>query len=375
MESYLTAEISSQAVSHNLQLLRQRLSPGTRLCAVVKADCYGHSIKLLLPVISKHADYLAVATPEEAIYLRTLGHTGPILVFFSACAYSDSQELRDALKELVAHHVTLTVVAAPEIKAVAEAAAAVGTPAQVHIKVDTAMGRSGIVHDKAYTLADAIRHTPGVTLGGMYTHFATADETDKALALEQLRRFKSAARAAADRKGLTLHVANSAGTIDIPETHLDMVRPGIAIYGYQPSDDMHTRLPLQPALRLWGRLMQVKTVAGGSSCGYGMTYTFRRDSRVGLVPIGYGDGYFRSLSNSASMRVRGKDVPIRGRVSMDQIIIDLTDVPGAQVGDIVEIISPDPAAPHSVESLARQAGTIPYEITCRLGRRVRRVLT
>ena len=121
-------------------------------------------------------------------------------------------------------------------------------------------------------------------------------------------------------------------------------------------------------------LMQIKNIPAGAKCGYGLTYEFLRDSRVGLVPVGYGDGYFRSLSNRSSMRIRGRDVPTRGRVSMDQIIIDLTDVPAAQVGDIVEIISPDPAAPHSVENLARQANTIPYEITCRLGRRVRRVL-
>ena len=153
-----------------------------------------------------------------------------------------------------------------------------------------------------------------------------------------------------------------------------MIRPGIALYGYQPSDQISTRLPLRPCLRLTGRLMQVKDVPAGSRCGYGLTYRFDRPSRTGLVPVGYGDGYLRSLSNRATMRIRGRDVPIRGRVAMDQIIIDLTDVAGAKVGDEVEIISSDPSAPHSVENLARLAGTIPYEITVRLGRRVRRRL-
>ncbi|MCL2701915.1 MAG: alanine racemase [Phycisphaerae bacterium] len=374
MESYLTAEISSAAVSHNLTVLRQGLSRGTKLCAVVKADCYGHGLDLLLPVISQQADCIGIATPDEAIHLRRMGYQRPILMFFSACAYRDGQDLRDALQELIVQQVTLTVVSPAEVHAVAEAARCVNARADVHIKIDTGMGRSGTWYNQLGEMTDACRRAASVRLAGMYTHFATADETDKALTLEQLRRFLAAVDAAGGRKGLTLHAANSAGTIDLPATHLDMVRPGIAMYGYQPSDTMHTRLPLQPALRLWGRLMQVKSVPNGSSCGYGLTYVFRRDSRVGLVPVGYGDGYFRSLSNRSSMRVRGRDVPIRGNVSMDQIIIDLTDVPDAQVGDPVEIISPDPTAPHSVEHLARHAGTIPYEITCRLGRRVRRVL-
>jgi len=375
MESYLTAEISADAVLHNLALLRQGLSPGTKLCAVVKADCYGHGLDLLLPVISRQADCVGTTTPEEAIHLRDqLKYPGPILMFFSACAYRDGLELHDALRELIARQVTLTVVSPAEVLAIAEAARHVNVQARVHIKIDTGMGRSGMPFGQVGELADACRRAEFVKLAGMYTHFATADGPDKALAMEQLRRFLSAADGAGGREGLTLHAANSAGTIDLPATHLDMVRPGIAMYGYQPSDDMHTRLPLQPALRLWGRLMQIKDIPSGSSCGYGLTYVFRRDSRVGLVPVGYGDGYFRSLSNRSSMRIRGRDVPIRGRVSMDQIIIDLTDVPQAQIGDEVEIISPNPTAPHSVETLARHADTIPYEITCRLGRRVRRVL-
>ena len=137
---------------------------------------------------------------------------------------------------------------------------------------------------------------------------------------------------------------------------------------------MQTHLPLRPALRLTAQLMQIKTVPAASRVGYGLTYQFKRDAPVGLVPVGYADGYLRELSNRATMRIRGVDVPIRGRVSMDQTIIDLSDVPGARVGDEVEIISPDPANSHSLENLARLAGTIPYELSCRLGRRVRRVL-
>ena len=374
MESYLTAEISASAVKENLALLRGRLTGTTKLCAVVKADCYGHGRNLLLPILSPLVDYLGVATPEEAIDLRRAGYHGPIITFFSSCAYNDGFELRDALEELVAHNVTLTVVSMAEVDAVVVAARRVGATPVVHVKIDTAMGRSGVLWDQAPELIRRIRRESAVRLGGLYTHLATADETDKSVAKEQLRRLLTASQESGGAKGLLLHAANSAGVIDLPQTHLDMVRPGVAIYGYQPSDDMQNCLPLKPALRLTGRLMQIKNLPAGSKVGYGLTYTFNRDSRVGLVPVGYADGYFRSLSNRASVRVRGRDVPIRGRVSMDQISIDLTDAPEAAVGDVVEIFSNDPAAPHSVENLARMIGTIPYELTCCLGRRVRRVL-
>ena len=374
MENYLTAEVSSSAVKANLALLRQRLSPGTRLCAVVKADCYGHGLSLLLSLLAQETDCLGVATPEEAVNLRRMGYEGPILVFFSACAYADGHDLRDALKELIVRKVTLTVAAAWEVKAVADASASVGAAAEVHLKIDSGMGRSGVRPAEAPAAVERIRKEPMIRLSGMYTHFAVAEDPDKSYTLAQLQRYLGAVEACGGRAGLALHAANSAATIDLPETHLDMVRPGLAIYGYQPSDEMRTKLALRPSLRLTGRLMQVKTLPAGSRCGYGLRYTFTRDSRVGLVPMGYGDGYFRCLSNTASMRIRGRDVPVRGTISMDQILVDLTDVPQAAVGDEIEILSPDPRAPNSVENLARLANTIPYEITCRLGNRVRRTL-
>lgn len=374
MESYLTAEISATAVAANMALLRQRLKPPTRLCAVVKADCYGHGIHLLWRTIAEFADCMAVATPTEAIWLRGIGYKGPLLMFFSACAYNDDGQLRNALEELVAQHVTLTATSAAEAFAVSEAAHKVKITANIHVKIDSGMGRSGVMWDRAPALVEEVARYGGVKVTGLYTHMATADDSDKAYAQGQLDNFLTAARRCPNAAGLLLHAANSAGTIDLPQAHLGMVRPGIAIYGYQPSDDMQERLPLKPALRLWGRLMQIKELPAGSKLSYGLTHTLARDSRLGLAPVGYGDGYLRCLSNKASMRVRGRDVRVLGRVCMDQVIIDLSDVPAARVGDTVEIISNDPAAPNSVENLARLADTIPYEVTCRLGRRVQRVL-
>jgi alanine racemase len=210
---------------------------------------------------------------------------------------------------------------------------------------------------------------------GLYTHYAVADAADKTFTRNQLSRFRAAVRAAGDdAKGLTLHSAASAATIDLPETHLDMVRVGTAMYGYQPSDEMQKRLPLRPVLRVVARLTQVKEVAAGSRVGYGLTYRFEKPARIGLVPIGYADGYRRSLSNRAVMRVGDKFAPVRGRVCMDQTIIDLSEAPQAKVGDEVEVVSRQIDAPNSVENLAKLAGTIAPDFTCGFGTRVRRVV-
>jgi len=374
MESYLTAHISASAIEHNIRLLRGRIPAATKLCAVVKADAYGHGLVHLLGLLSSQADWLAVTNPEEALALRSLGYERPLLMFFSPCAAADGAELRETLGELIAQNVTMTIVCESEVAAVAEAASRVGATADVHMKIDSGMGRSGVLPVGAPALAAAARARASVRLSGMYTHFATADEADKAFAYGQLDTFARAIEACGGHAGLCLHAANSAATIDLPEAHLDMVRPGIAIYGYPPSDEMINKLPLRPALRLTGRLMQVKTLPAGHKCGYGLTYTVPRDTLVGLVPVGYADGYPRSLSNRATVRVRGADVPVLGRVAMDQVIVDLSAAPAAAVGDEVEIISSDPANPHSAENLARLCGTITYEITTRLGNRARRVL-
>ena len=373
MDDYLHAEISAESVRWNVNLLRQSLAPRTRLCAVVKADAYGHGLALLRPVLDELADCLAVATPAEALGLRELGYGRPLLMF-SACAAADGRADGMLLDELLQQEITLTIVSQACAEALAAAARRVGRPARVHIKLDSGMGRSGVLPQGVVELVDLVRRQPLLQLTGIYTHLATADEADKTYALGQFERFRQAVAVQGPLPDTLLHAANSAATIDLPQMHLDMVRPGIALYGYQPSDRMQRRLPLKPVLRLTGPLLQIKTLPAGSSCGYGLTHTFAQATRVGIVPIGYADGYFRCLSNRACMRLRGHAAPVRGNISMDQTIIDLANVPQAQVGDEVEVISADPAAPNSVENLARLAGTIPYEITCRLGPRIRRIL-
>ena len=372
MEAHLTAEISVSAVRHNLRLLRGCVGADVRICPAVKADCYGHGLELLWPVIAEESDAMAVAGAAEALELRELGYAGELLMFFTPCSLPAGEASGGTLKELMRRNVTLTVVSSTDVEAAVRAAGELGIESPVHIKIDTGMGRSGVGHNAAGELITRVRRERSLRLTGLYTHFATADESDKRRALTQLENFHGAVDTCLGDEDLTIHAANSAAAIDLPVSHFDMIRPGIAVYGYQPSGEMHNVLPLRPCLRLTSLLMQIKDLSPGSSVGYGLTHTFDRAARVGLVPVGYADGYPRGLSGKVSMRIGEVDVPVCGRVSMDQVIVDLTEVPSARIGDEVEVISPDPSAPHSVENLARLAGTIPYEITCGLGRRVRR---
>ena len=367
--SCLTAEISASAVRHNLSILRSLVPRETAICAAVKADCYGHGLSVLVDVIARQVDALAVATAGEALGLRALGYGGELLMLLAPGAGVPPA----LLEELLLAGVTLTIASLDEVLPVARAARRVARRAGMHVKIDTGMGRGGVAPSEAPELVRRLRTIDVTDLRGLYTHLACADEADKTAAHEQMACFARTV-SACGAEGLTLHAANSAGVIDMPSTHLHMVRPGIAVYGYQSSDEMVNHAALRPALRLTGRLMQVKDAEAGSRCGYGLTHTFDRPSRIGLVPVGYADGYLRTFSNRATMRLAGRDVPVRGRVSMDQTIVDLTDVPEARCGDEVEIISPTPSDPHSAESLARLAGTIPYEITCHLGNRITRTL-
>ena len=368
MDHYLRADISASAIRHNINLIRGLLSQSTGLCPVVKADAYSHSLERILGLIAPSADMLAVATGSEAIDLRELGWDKPVLVLATAAANAEG------MVELIVNDITLTVTNSAELPLLVDSAERAGREATVHIKIDTGMTRSGISAEKAGGLVRAIRESKQVKLAGIYTHFACADDADKSPTGEQFRRFMSAVKDCGGREGLTLHTANSAATIDMPETHLDMVRTGLAVYGCQPSDEMHNILPLKPALRLVGPIVQIKDVRAGDATGYGLTYKFSRDARIAVVPIGYADGYPRCLSNVASMRWRDIECPIRGRISMDQTVIEITSATGAQIGDDVEIISNDSSAVNSAENLARQAETIPYEILSRLGRRINRVL-
>ncbi len=369
MLHYLTAEISRSAVAHNVQVLRAQLPRGCRLCAVVKADCYGHCTSVLLETLAGLADCLAVATVQEGLELRSAGYEGDVLVTMALAPRVGGAQYA-AVAEALAHGLQMTVTDLADVHAYAHLASKLRKPVALHAKVDTGMGRSGVLPAEAASLVRAVRDHQKLRLAGIYTHFADSDAPDKASARSQFALFQRVLQAVGPLGGAIRHAANSAAIADLPETALDMVRPGLALYGYQPSDELHSPLPLRPALRLTAPIIQTKRLPAGATVGYGHTYTLARASRVGIVPIGYGDGLDRSLGNHCPIRLGEGYAPALGRVSMDQIVIDLTDHPATDAGDTVEVITPDPHAPNSVENLARMCGTIPYEITCRLGRRV-----
>ena len=362
MKNYLTASISASAVRHNIALLRGRIGAGVKLCPVVKDDCYGHGMDVLYPVLAGLVDGFAVASPHEALALRRRGYKGFVLCLLSA--YFDELDVQD---ELVRQSITQTVMSSTALASVRAAAERVGATAQVHLKVDSGMGRLGVPVGQAAGLIQAIHELSDVELTGIYTHFSSAEEADKSVTFQQLEHFVSILPKVGN---LTVHAANSAAALELPESHFDMVRVGLALYGYRPVEGLDFR----PCMAVAAKLIAVKHLPKGSRSGYGLVYEYARDSRVGIVPIGYGDGYFRNLSDRAVVRIHGKDAPVCGRVSMDQMTVDITDIPEAKVGDEVEVISSDPAAPNSVGNLARLAGTVPYEITCHLGHNIRHLL-
>ncbi len=351
---------------HNIAVLRSVIGVDVKLCPVVKDDCFGHGMDVLYPVLADLVDGFAVASPLEALDLRNKGFEGFILCFLSA--YFDDFEVQN---ELVRQGITQTVMSKSALASIEAAADRVNGTARVHLKVDTGMGRLGVLAAQASDMIKTIQETDRIELTGIYTHFATADEADRDSVFSQLELFKSIIPEGTE---ITRHAANSAATIDLPDTYLDMVRPGIAVYGYNPSDQLRNQLGLKPCMSVLAKLIAVKHVPEGSRSGYGLTHEFHRDSRIGVAPIGYGDGYFRNLSNKAVVRIGGHEAPVCGRVSMDQMTVDVTDIPGVQAGDEVEVISSDSNAPNCVENLARLADTIPYEITCHLGHNMRHVL-
>lgn len=372
MSGILRAELSRAAVQHNIAEIRRAIGPDVELCAVVKADAYGHGLTEMLPCLAPGVDRFAVTLPPAALRVRQLGWKGPVLTFFRAAGFARPDAVADELEELARADVTVTVAGQEDVELLEGTARRLGRPLEAHLKVDTGMSRSGVLASEAPALIARIRSSPGIRLTGIYTQIASADAADLGSARAQLAVFDDTLGAAGDSSSLTIHAANSAATLALPASHRSMVRTGLALYGCYPDPGMKRALDLRPVLRLTAQLLEIKTVAAGSRTGYGLTHTFSRESRIGLVSVGYADGYPRALGDRATMRVRSHDVPVCGLVSMDQVVVDLSAVAGAQLGDEVEVISDDPDSPHSLEHLASLAGTIPYEIVCGLGPRVER---
>ena len=364
------AKIDLDIIRHNVLELKKSISPESQLMAVVKTDGYGHGAIEIAREIEDLVVGFATATLEEALALREQGIQKMILIL----GYVHNSLFETMIK----NQVSVNLYSKKDAIQLSRVALQIGMEALVHFKVDTGMGRLGVPdNQESLELLQEVSRLPNIKIEGMFTHFACADEADKTKTEEQLLRFQSFVQRAKEI-GIEipyLHCANSAGIIDVPQANFNMVRAGIAMYGFYPSEDVKkTNVHLLPALELKSHIVYVKDVEPGSSISYGATYITSRKTRVATIPVGYGDGYPRALSNVGYILVHGQKAPILGRICMDQFMVDVTDIKEAQEGDMVTLIGADQGATLSVEQLASIVGnTFHYEIICDLGKRIPRV--
>jgi alanine racemase len=360
-------EVDLAAIGGNVSRLKRLAAPAA-LMAVLKADAYGHgAVRVARTAVLNGADYLATACLSEAIALRRHGIATPILIL----GYTPPWQAEEILR----YELTATCFSLEPLRHLARAARALGRgPARVHLKIDTGMGRLGVLPTEAAAFVAAARALPDVEVEGIYTHFASADAVDPASTLEQIRRFDAAIEQITldGWRPRFLHAANSAGTLRFPQAHYTMVRSGIALYGLDPSAFVRCPDGFLPALTFKTLVAQVKELPPGSPISYGGTFITQRPSRIAVLPVGYGDGFRRSPQNWGYVLVRGQPAPIVGVVCMDMCMIDVTDVPGARAGDEVVLIGRQGQAEITAADVARRLGTITYEVVTQILARVPR---
>ena len=375
------AEIDLDALSGNIKRLKALLDPGVLFMAVVKADAYGHgAVETARAAVSAGADALAVARLGEAVELRHAGITAPVLIL---------GKTRPAYAEkLVSYNLAQTVSSFEEAAAFSARAVALGAVIRVHVKIDTGMGRLGLVADDvpgacrsagergAVDEVAALHGLEGLFFEGICTHFASADDADKTAAARQLALFLELT-GALEGRGIRFplrHAANSAAVIDLPASRLDMVRPGLSIYGYYPSEAVSREaVRLTPVMTLFSRIVHVKHVRPGFSVSYGATEKTRRETDIATVAVGYADGYSRLLSSTGNMAVRGIPVPVVGRVCMDFTMVDAGNVPGISENDAAVVFGrPETGAP-TADDIAEWSRTISYEVLTGVSKRVPRL--
>ncbi len=367
-------QVDLDAIMSNAKNIKEHIGSETRLMGVVKADGYGHGSVPVAKALGKHEFMygFAVATAEEAFELRENGITMPILVL----GYTFPR----SFERMVALDIRPTVFNLDAAIGLSEEGYQQHKKVKVHIKVDTGMGRIGIMPDeKGFQYVRLLHALPNLTIEGIFTHFARADEQDKTDALRQLSLFKSFTDRVERELGLSGLIkgcSNSAAVLEIPEADMDMVRAGIILYGLAPSAavDME-RIVLKPALSLYSIAAYIKWLPAGSPISYGGKYVTQRETRVATIPIGYGDGYPRSLSDKGYVLIRGRKAPILGSVCMDQFMVDVTDIPEAMEGDKVVLLGRDGEEEITAELLGELSGRFHYELICSLGKRVPRIYT
>ena len=360
-------EVDLDRFAANLRAIQSAVGPRCELLLVAKADAYGHGAREMAAAAEREGvSQLGVATLHEGLQLRLAGCALPIVALSPLLA----AEIDDA----VVHGIDPTVADDEFASALSEAAQRTRRPVRFHVEIDTGMGRTGVREEQAAEFVARVAALPGLRLASVFTHFPDADAEDLAFAHAQIERFRDLAGrlAALGQRPPRVHASNSAGTVNLPEAHFDLVRVGLVAYGLQPPRDV-AHLALAPVMSLRSRLVQVRDLPAGSSISYGRSFVTERASRIGVVPVGYGHGYSWLLSNRGEMLVSGRRVPIVGRVTMDLTMVDLTGVPGAQVGDEVVLFGEQDGATLSAEEVAAWSETLVYEVMCTIGKRVARL--
>ena len=373
MESTLRrawAEISLDNLTYNYQKIRKHIGPDVKFVGVVKADAYGHgSVQVSEKLQQLGADYLAVSSIDEAVELRVNGITMPILIL--------SHTPKEEVAHLIRHNITQTVTCEAKAEEYSSEAQACGGTLKIHIKVDTGMSRLGYLCEGEYFErgVEGIAHAcslPNLEAEGIFTHFSMADEHDdesEAYTQHQFDLFSNVVKEVEGKLGRQFplrHCANTGATAAYPQTHLDMVRPGLLLYGYGEHAKM---LGLKPVMAMKTVVSTVKIFTSGTRVSYGGLFTAEKRTRMGVVPYGYADGFMRRLSNRYSLMTKEGLAPVRGRICMDMAMIDLTNMPGVDVGDEIEVFGEK----NPIEVMADMAGTIPYELVCAVSKRVPRM--
>ena len=366
------ADISLDAILANMESMKRNLKEGVQITAVLKTNAYGHGAVEIAKVLEP-LDYVwgyAVAAFEEAVELREAGLRKPILLLGYVFPY--------CYQELARMNIRPAVFREDMLEQLSAAAKAAGKKIKIHIAVDTGMSRIGIFPDE--TGLDFVKkalETEGLQVEGMFTHFARADEADRSFTEEQLEKFVWLTEAVKERLGYDIpirHCSNSAGIIEYPHANMTMVRAGITLYGLWPSDEVRKDIvPLEPVMSLRSHIIYIKEISAGTPVSYGGTWAPDHTVRLATVPVGYGDGWPRSLSNKGYVLIRGQKAPIRGRVCMDQFMVEVTDIPDAAEGDDVTLIGRDGDAFISMEEVGDLSGRFNYELACDINPRVPRL--
>ena len=370
MEHRTWAEVDLDAIAHNIKEIRKITNPSAQLMAVVKADAYGHGfLEVTKTLLENGADRLAVATLREGEQLRSRGVQVPILVLGAL--------MEEDIEDYINFNITPNVFSYETAHAISYIAEKKEKVTKIHIKLDTGMSRIGFLtgenNEKVVEEIIKISKLPYIEIEGIFSHFSTSDEYDDSYTRLQFKRFTDVINMLEER-GLHIpikHICNSAAIMMYPEMHMDMVRPGVILYGMYPSDEVDkSKLDLKPAMTLKAKVTLVKEVEPGRGVSYGKEYITDRVTKIATVPIGYADGYLRRLAKDGKMIVHGQQVPIIGRICMDQCMIDVTNVHNIERGDEVILFSDKGI---TVDDLARWLDTINYEVTCVIGKRIPRI--